>query len=159
MNPVHRMYVQLLMYDLPSAEHEGMRLFLRSHGEEGREWIRVQRSIVLLKTLSKPDELRKDLQLYTAGHILIVDVSSTIYNGTAKQAVWDWLRSARAESAALHEKWAKAEDQATRDKINERMRQLPADDPVRLAHEARETARLDREREIATLEQSLRADD
>lgn len=149
MTTVHRMYVQLLMYDLPSAEHEGMRQFLRGHGEEGHAWVRVQRSIILLKTLSTPGQLRTELEGYASGDIFIVDVSSTGYSGTATKAVWEWLRAARAESAALHEQWAKAKNAVTRLERDQRMRKLPADDPVLKAHEARQAEIADLKRRVS----------
>jgi len=92
--------VLLVTYDLPSAEHSYWNQLLRHElGPQGGDWIRVQRSIILVRTYSSPADFTAKACAWRgedAGHhMLAIDVTNTEYGGRAKPEVWEWLRAAR----------------------------------------------------------------
>lgn len=118
----HRKYVLLLMYDMASEEHAGIRDFFK--GYHDGHWVSVQRSIRLILSLSTPEQLRNDLKHYAHGDVFIVDVTSAAYTGFGNKKVWDWLAAARAECAAIQSRINRAAGAEARGKLGEKMKEL-----------------------------------
>ncbi len=100
--------VVLISYDMPSAEHQGVRQFFRGYGEEGGAWVSVQASTRLLLTTDTPKGVRDEIERWADGHTFVIDVTAADYSGMGKKAVWDWLEKARAECRAISRVRARA---------------------------------------------------
>lgn len=94
----------LVTYDLQSSLHGDMRRLLRTEfGDEGDRWVRIQDSIVIVKTGLTPRAFKDLFDIYVgkgAGKIFIIDVSESKYSGYGKKAGWSWLSAAQKEIRA-----------------------------------------------------------
>jgi len=115
----HSKRVVLISYDMPSAEHQGIRQFFRGYGEEGRAWVSIQASTRLLLTLDTPEGIRKEIEHWADGQTFIVDVTHSDFSGMGKKAVWEWLDKARSECKAIERLRARARLESGRQRQGE----------------------------------------